>query len=92
MPQLLLNVPVAERRPSTNSRGHRRTRRGRARVSRVEGRVLLRYSGTEPLARVMVEGEDAHEIESSPTASPMPSIATSDSGWPALRAVRGLSQ
>ncbi len=29
-----------------------------------EGRVLLRYSGTEPLARVMIEGRDEAAIES----------------------------
>jgi phosphoglucosamine mutase len=29
-----------------------------------EGRVLLRYSGTEPLARVMIEGRDKATIES----------------------------
>jgi phosphoglucosamine mutase len=28
-----------------------------------EGRILLRYSGTEPLARVMVEGKDIHLVE-----------------------------
>jgi phosphoglucosamine mutase len=29
-----------------------------------EGRVLLRYSGTEPLARIMIEGPDSATIES----------------------------
>ena len=27
------------------------------------GRILVRYSGTEPLARVMIEGEDRDTIE-----------------------------
>ena len=28
-----------------------------------QGRLLVRYSGTEPLLRVMIEGKDQHEIQ-----------------------------
>ena len=63
MPQLLLNVPVVEQRPFDELQGV--TAELAAVEKRLEGRgrVLLRYSGTEPLARVMVEGENAAEIE-----------------------------
>jgi phosphoglucosamine mutase len=28
-----------------------------------QGRLLVRYSGTEPLLRIMLEGRDKHAIE-----------------------------
>lgn len=63
MPQLLVNVPVAERRPLDELPAVVAELTEVERTLDGRGRVLLRYSGTEPLARVMVEGEDAHEIE-----------------------------
>jgi phosphoglucosamine mutase len=62
-PQVLVNVPVREKRPFDAIAGLS------ARVSGLEaemdgaGRILLRYSGTESLARVMVEGEEQARIE-----------------------------
>lgn len=62
-PQVLCNVPVREKPP------FEQLPEVAALVDEVEtalgedGRVLLRYSGTEPLARVMVEGPDTLEIE-----------------------------
>jgi phosphoglucosamine mutase len=62
-PQTLVNVRVREKRPFAEVpeivAGSRRVE---ARLAD-EGRLLLRYSGTEPLARVMIEGRRQEEIE-----------------------------
>jgi phosphoglucosamine mutase len=62
-PQVLLNVEVREKRPFAE------VEQIQALVAETEsalgesGRLLLRYSGTEPLARVMIEGHDQAVIE-----------------------------
>jgi phosphoglucosamine mutase len=62
-PQILLNVPVAHK-PAFSS-----LPRVVAQVRTIEnelgddGRLLLRYSGTEPLARIMVEGRELEGIQ-----------------------------
>ncbi|HEV7842909.1 MAG TPA: phosphoglucosamine mutase, partial [Pyrinomonadaceae bacterium] len=62
-PQVLVNVRVREKLPFNEVARIRET------ASEVEaqlgsrGRLLLRYSGTESLARVMIEGERQEEIE-----------------------------
>jgi len=59
VPQVLLNVPVAERPPLGElPRLNAAVAAAQARHGS-DLRILLRYSGTEPLARVMVEGLDA---------------------------------
>jgi phosphoglucosamine mutase len=55
-PQTLLNVPVRERAPLETLGGFNRVlEKIRADLGR-SGRVVVRYSGTEPLLRIMVEG------------------------------------
>jgi len=63
-PQVLLNVRVREK---AELKAVPAIADAIARVeSRVagQGRLLVRYSGTEPLLRVMLEGRDRHEIHS----------------------------
>ncbi len=63
-PQVLLNVRVAQKPPLADVP---RLARARSKVEEElgeDGRVLLRYSGTEPLVRVMVEGPDLPRIQS----------------------------
>ncbi|MHC4597393.1 MAG: phosphohexomutase domain-containing protein [Planctomycetota bacterium] len=62
-PQTLVNVAVSEKPAFETIEGLP------SRLAEIEaamggkGRVVLRYSGTEPVARVMVEGENAGEVE-----------------------------
>jgi phosphoglucosamine mutase len=61
-PQLLLNVQVREKRPFDELPEVQRVAREIEGDLNGRGRLLLRYSGTEPLARVMIEGEKEPEI------------------------------
>lgn len=61
-PQVILGVRVKQK-PSLELIPQISTALARARGELGErGRVVLRYSGTEPLARVMVEGENAEDV------------------------------
>jgi phosphoglucosamine mutase len=63
-PQVLINVRVAERKELNAIRGfsdHLRSIEGKLGG---KGRVLVRYSGTEPLIRIMLEGENKVTIDS----------------------------
>lgn len=59
MPQVLKNVVVNEKVPFDNLETVQATLKEVDIKLAGSGRVLLRYSGTENLARVMVEGEDS---------------------------------
>ncbi len=61
-PQVLRNVRVRERIPFESLPAvSEAVQRGERRLGE-NGRILLRYSGTEPLARVMVEGTDGAAV------------------------------
>jgi phosphoglucosamine mutase len=62
-PQVLVNVPVARKPAMRELAPVAELVRATEEALGEDGRVLLRYSGTEPLARVMVEGPDAAWIQ-----------------------------
>jgi phosphoglucosamine mutase len=65
LPQKLINIKVARKPPLETVPGLSERVKGWEQRLGSEGRVLLRYSGTETLARVMVEGSDAALVEAS---------------------------
>ena len=63
-PQTLVNVRVKEKLPFVDLAAvTQATNEVEQRLGQ-NGRLLLRYSGTEPLARVMIEGQNQADIES----------------------------
>ena len=62
-PQILVNVRVREKVPFTEIPSVKTEIDEVEALLSQKGRLLLRYSGTEPLARVMIEGENQFKIE-----------------------------
>lgn len=63
-PQLVTNVRVREKRPFEQLDGlHQLVRAAEVELAGQGGRVLLRYSGTEPKVRLLLEGRDVKVLE-----------------------------
>jgi phosphoglucosamine mutase len=63
-PQVLVNIPVREKRDLAQVPAVQAAVENVERALAGRGRVYIRYSGTEALARVMVEGQDVALVES----------------------------
>jgi phosphoglucosamine mutase len=62
-PQARADVRVKKREPFEDHASISESIQNAEKALKDRGRVFVRYSGTEPLARVMVEGEDQTQID-----------------------------
>lgn len=62
-PQTLVNVPVQKKPPLSNIKALQTVIKEVEEELGDQGRVLIRYSGTENLCRVMVEGPKKHQVD-----------------------------
>ncbi len=63
-PQLITNIAVREKRPFDEMDGVLKlVAEAETELKHHSGRVLLRYSGTEPKARLLIEGRDSATLE-----------------------------
>jgi phosphoglucosamine mutase len=62
-PQVLLNIPVSSKPDFDNIPGFSDAVKHVKNILGKKGRVLVRYSGTQSVCRIMVEGESYDEIE-----------------------------
>jgi phosphoglucosamine mutase len=62
LPQVLVNVRVSEKKEITSVPEIAKLVTDIEGKLKDEGRLLVRYSGTEPLLRIMLEGQDKYQI------------------------------
>jgi phosphoglucosamine mutase len=62
LPQVLVNVKVAEKKDVMTIPEVASLIRNIEQELKDAGRILIRYSGTEPLLRIMLEGQDKYQI------------------------------
>jgi phosphoglucosamine mutase len=63
LPQIIINVPLHLENNILKSQKVQQAVRDAENILSERGRVLLRNSGTEPIVRVMVEGEDSTQVK-----------------------------
>jgi phosphoglucosamine mutase len=61
-PQVQLDIPIRFKQPFDHISPLKYIQKRSQAVLGERGRILLRYSGTEPVARIMVEGEDQDKV------------------------------
>jgi phosphoglucosamine mutase len=62
-PQVLMNLRLKRRAPLESLKGFQKAKAEFEKKLGRRGRIVVRYSGTEPVLRIMVEGEDKLETE-----------------------------
>ncbi len=62
VPQVLINTRVGQRKDLATLEGYQKMIASAEAQLKGEGRIFVRFSGTEPLIRVLVEGRDKHQI------------------------------
>jgi len=62
-PQVLINIKVKEKKPVSQMKDVKKTIKSIEKELGNNGRILVRYSGTENKCRVMIEGKDQKHIE-----------------------------
>lgn len=63
VPQVLINTRVARRKDLNSLSGYKKIIESAEAELKGEGRVFVRFSGTEPVIRVLVEGRDKSQID-----------------------------